>query len=69
MEMAEGTAYELVQGLQELVLKNNVPEVSVLVEDENGRCEYISYIWYDKTRDMIRMTVRGVEFVDSTDSE
>ena len=67
MEMTEGTAYELVQGLQELVLKNNVPEVSVLVEDENGRCEYITNIWYDDVRDMIRMTVSGVEVIDATD--
>lgn len=67
MEMTEGTAYELVQGLQELVLKNNVPGVSVLVEDENSRCEYITNIWYDDVRDMIRMTVSGVEFIDATD--
>lgn len=68
MEMKEGTAYELVQGLQELVLKNKVPEVSVLVEDENGRCEYITNIWYDEIRGMIRMTVGGVEFTDATDT-
>lgn len=67
MEAKEGTARELVQILQELVMKNRVPEVSVLVEDEEGRCEYITNIWYDDIRDMIRMTVGGVEFIDATD--
>lgn len=66
-DFTEGSVYELVQKLQDAVLaidgaKMTVP---VFVEDENGRLENITHIWYDPTRHMIRMTVGGVEFNDS----
>ena len=65
-DFTEGSAYELVQKLQDAVLaidgaKMTVP---VFVEDENGRLENITHIWYDPTRQMIRPTVGGVEFQD-----
>lgn len=66
-DFTEGSAYELVQKLQDAVLaidgaKMTVP---VFVEDENGRLENITHIWYDPARQMIRLTVGGVEFNDS----
>lgn len=64
----EGSAYELVQKLQDAVLSIDGAEkmtVPVFVEDENGRLENITHIWYDPTRHMIRLTVGGVEFTDS----
>lgn len=67
-DCTEGTAYELVQKLQDAVLsidgiqKTTVP---VFVDDENGRLENVTHIWYDPTRQMIRLTVGGVEFSDS----
>ena len=62
-----GTASELAKALQDCVfacpeVDNSVP---VFVEDENGRLENITHIWYDQTRHMIRLTVGGVEFNDS----
>ena len=67
-DLTEGSAYELVQKLQDAVLAIDGAEkmtVPVFVEDENGRLENITHIWYDPTRQMIRMTVGGVEFNDS----
>ena len=67
-DFTEGSAYELVQKLQDAVLAIDGAEkmtVPVFVEDENGRLENITHIWYDKTRHMIRLTVGGVEFNDS----
>ena len=37
----------------------------VVVEDENGRIEHIGHMWYDPVRDMIRISVKDVEFVDA----
>lgn len=68
-DLTEGTACELAKNLQDAVL--SVPaDVSALtlpvfVEDENGRLENIVHIWYDHTRQMIRLTVGDVEFQDS----
>ena len=64
--LTEGSAYELVQNLQNCVLSIDGPKmtVPVFVEDENGRLENITHIWYDHTRQMIRLTVGGVEFHD-----
>lgn len=39
--------------------------VPVVVEDENGRIEHISHMWFDPLRGMIRMSVKGVEFKDA----
>lgn len=39
--------------------------VPVVVEDENGRIEHISHMWFDPLRGMIRMSVKGVEFNDA----
>ena len=67
-DFTEGSAYELVQKLQDAVLAIDGAEkmtVPVFVEDENGRLENITHIWYDQTRHMIRLTVGGVEFNDS----
>ena len=67
-DFTEGSAYELVQKLQDAVLAIDGAEkmtVPVFVEDENGRLENITHIWYDHTRQMIRLTVGGVEFQDS----
>ena len=66
-DFTEGSAYELVQKLQEAVLSIDGPKVTVpvFVEDENGRLENVTHIWYDPTRHMIRLTVGGVEFNDS----
>lgn len=67
-DFKEGSAYELVQKLQDAVLAIDGAEkmtVPVFVEDENGRLENITHIWYDPTRKMIRLTVGGVEFTDS----
>ena len=65
--LTEGSAYELVQNLQNCVLSIDGPKmtVPVYVEDENGRLENITHIWYDHTRQMIRLTVGEVEFQDS----
>ena len=66
-DLTEGSAYELVQRLQDAVLSIDGPKmaVPVYVEDENGRLENIVHIWYDHTRQMIRLTVGDVEFQDS----
>ena len=66
-DLTEGSAYELVQKLQDAVLSidGQKATVPVYVEDENGRLENITHIWYDHTRQMIRLTVGGVEFQDS----
>lgn len=66
-DLTEGSAYELVQKLQDAVLSVDGPKstVPVYVEDENGRLENIVHIWYDSTRQMIRLTVGEVEFQDS----
>lgn len=37
----------------------------VVVEDENGRIEHMKHMWYDRERDMIRISIEGVEFVDA----
>ena len=37
----------------------------VVVEDENGRIEHITHMWFDPLRGMIRMSVKGVEFKDA----
>ena len=39
--------------------------VPVVVEDENGRIEHITHMWFDPLRGMIRMSVKGVEFKDA----
>ena len=67
LDLCTGTALELAKALQDAVLAdkdadNNVP---VFVEDENGRLENITHIWYDPTRKMIRLTVADVEFKDA----
>ena len=66
-DLTEGSAYELVQKLQDAVLSIDGPKITVpvYVEDENGRLENIVHIWYDHTRQMIRLTVGDVEFQDS----
>ena len=65
-DLTEGTAYELVQKLQDAVLASTEKiTLPVLVEDEEGRLENITHIWYDQTRGMLRLTVAGVEFVDA----
>lgn len=68
-DFKEGSAYELVQKLQDAVLAvpadKSALTCPVFVEDENGRLENITHIWYDPTRQMIRLTVGGVEFNDS----
>jgi hypothetical protein len=64
-ELKEGSGYELVQNLQGAILSSGQVSVPVFVEDENGRLENITHIWYDPTRQMIRLTVGGVEFTDS----
>ena len=67
-DLKEGSAYELVLKLQDCVLSIDGAKkmtVPVFVEDENGRLENIVHIWYDHTRQMIRLTVGGVEFQDS----
>lgn len=69
MKLTEGTAYELVQGLQQAVLETGEINLAIMVEDENGRCENAVYLWYDEARDMLRLSVEGVEFVDYTDCE
>ena len=61
----EGTAYELVQKLQDAVLASKNPGISVCVEDEEGRLEYIEHIWYDEQMQMIRMSLRDVVFEDA----
>lgn len=61
----EGTAYELVQKLQDAVLASKNPGISVCVEDEDGRLEYIEHIWYDEQMQMIRMSLRDVVFEDA----
>ena len=66
-DIKDGTACELAKALQDCVFAcpeadNSVP---VFVEDENGRLENITHIWYDPTRHMIRLTVGGVEFNDA----
>jgi hypothetical protein len=65
-DLTEGSAYELVQRLQDAILSVDGPKstVPVYVEDENGRLEDIVHIWYDSTRQMIRLSVGGVEFED-----
>ena len=65
-DLEEGSAYELVQRLQDAVLavQEGKTTVPVFVEDENGRLEEISHIWYDPVRQMIRLSVWDVEFVD-----
>ena len=40
-------------------------KIPVVVEDENGRIEHISHMWFDPLRGMIRMSVKGVEFKDA----
>ena len=56
---------ELVQNLQGAILASGKIGIPVFVEDENGRLENITHIWYDPTRHMIRLTVVGVEFNDA----
>lgn len=68
-DLADGTALELAKKLQDATL--SLPAdvqaltIPVFVEDENGRLENITHIWYDKERGMIRLTVGDVEFQDS----
>lgn len=63
-DLKEGTAYELVQALQDIALAVGKVGLSVMVEDEEGRVEHISALWYDRERDMIRMSVNDVKFED-----
>lgn len=69
MEIKKGTATELIDMLNVAIAKSKDHEVPIHVEDENGRLENVTYVWYDKTRHMIRMSVGGVEFSDSPDCE
>lgn len=62
----EGTAGELIRKLQDAVQASKNLGISVCVEDENGRLEYIEHIWYDNEMNMIRMSLRGVVFEDVT---
>lgn len=68
-DLTEGSACELAQRLQDAVLSvpgdKSALNCPVFVEDENGRLENVTHIWYDHTRHMIRLTVGGVEFTDS----
>ena len=61
-EFKDGTSDELATALHSVA--HSLP---VFVEDENGRCEQITHMWYDEARDMIRLTISGVEFHDSED--
>ena len=66
-DIKDGTACELAKVLQDCVFAcpeadNSVP---VFVEDENGRLENVTHIWYDQTRHIIRLTVGCVEFNDA----
>lgn len=59
-----------------LVVKNMIEIVHLLydrplndspglvVEDENGEIRHITFAWYDKQRDMIRLTVGETKFED-----
>ena len=68
-DLTEGSVYELDQKLGDAILSVPADKLAlncpVFVEDENGRLENITHIWYDQTRHMIRLTVGGVEFTDS----
>ena len=41
--------------------------IGAKVEDEEGRVEHIAGAWYDDTRGMLRLTLRGVKFEDYND--
>lgn len=66
-DFTEATAYELVNKVHEAIISADDRErvIPVFVEDENGRLENITHIWYDPVRKMIRLTVDGVYFSDS----
>lgn len=36
----------------------------VVVEDENGEIRHITYAWYDKERQMLRLTIGETKFED-----
>ena len=38
----------------------------VVVEDEDGEIRNITFAWYDKKREMLRLTVGGTIFKDGT---
>jgi hypothetical protein len=37
---------------------------AVMVEDENGEVRNVEFAWYDKERDMLRLTLRKTKFED-----
>ena len=68
-DFTEGSACELARRLQDALLSvpadKSALNCPVFVEDENGRLENVTHIWYDHTRHMIRLTVGGVNFEDA----
>lgn len=45
-----------------LLYKNDDP--GIVVEDENGEIRNITFAWYDKEREMLRLTVGETVFKD-----
>ena len=66
-DFTEATAHELVSKVQEAIKSADDGEgaIPVFVEDENGRLENITHIWYDPIRKMIRLTIDDVYFTDT----
>lgn len=48
-----------------LLYKENNP--GIVVEDENGEVRNITFAWYDKQREMLRMTIGGTRFEDEAE--
>lgn len=63
----ESTALELMQVCQNALIESGDTKVPVFIEDEEGQVEPICFAWYDSTRKMLRLSLRGIRFTDYND--
>lgn len=55
---------DFVSDLLKLINSECPGKAAVVVEDENCEVRYVEYAWYDKERDMLRLTLRETKFED-----
>ena len=67
LKIKDSTAIELMGVCRDAVARSEDFTLPVMVEDEEGRVEHIAGAWYDETRGMLRLTLRGVRFEDHND--
>lgn len=70
VDTANPNPQELMNGIAKSMLRLPLDsELGVVVEDENGEIRNITYMWFDREREMLRLTIGDTLFVDEQKGE